>query len=83
MSTRPITNKFNFKVDDVSDKFENIFYNNECRGGPSEYSLNLHFGAFIPCIYSFGSEEQIKKWAPLAETMGIVGAYAQTELGHG
>ena len=35
------------------------------------------------CIEQFGDEEQAKKWLPLAKTMGISAAYAQTELGHG
>lgn len=53
------------------------------RGGIAEYVFGLHFGAFIPCIHSFGSKEQVKKWAPIAEDLGIIGAYAQTELAHG
>ena len=54
-----------------------------CRAGISEYSFALHFGVFLPCIYNFGSKEQIEKWAPLAENLEVIGAYAQTELGHG
>jgi len=53
------------------------------RAGISEYSFALHFGVFLPCIYNFGSKEQIEKWAPLAENLEVIGAYAQTELGHG
>ncbi|KAG0327354.1 acyl-coenzyme A oxidase [Dissophora globulifera] len=43
----------------------------------------LHHGAFIPVINSQGSDEQIEKWIPLAESYQIIGCYAQTELGHG
>ena len=53
------------------------------RGDIAEYCFGLHFGAFTPCIYSFGSDVQVRKWAPLAENLSIIGAYAQTELGHG
>ena len=41
-----------------------------------------------PCVcylplQSQGSEEQKKKWLPLALDHRILGGYAQTELGHG
>lgn len=38
---------------------------------------------FIPAIEGQGTEEQQKKWLPLAKKMQIIGCYAQTELGHG
>lgn len=38
---------------------------------------------FIPAIKGQGTEEQQKKWLPLAQKMKIIGCYAQTELGHG
>ena len=37
---------------------------------------------FLP-LQSQGTEEQKKKWLPLALDHRILGAYAQTELGHG
>ncbi|KAL1918601.1 uncharacterized protein VTP21DRAFT_2623 [Calcarisporiella thermophila] len=43
----------------------------------------LHFSAFIPVIISQGTDEQQDEWLPLAESCRIIGAYAQTELGHG
>lgn len=43
----------------------------------------LHFFAFIPAIELLGSEEQVKKWIPLSRDFKIIGAYVQTELGHG
>lgn len=45
--------------------------------------INLHFGAFIPAVELLGSDEQVKKWIPLSRDFKIIGAYAQTELGHG
>lgn len=38
---------------------------------------------FVPAIKGQGTEEQQKKWLPLAYKMQIIGCYAQTELGHG
>lgn len=45
--------------------------------------FTLHFTLFIPTIESMGNEEQIKFWLPKAKNLQIIGAYAQTELGHG
>ncbi|EEF37074.1 peroxisomal acyl-coenzyme A oxidase 1 [Ricinus communis] len=44
---------------------------------------DLHWGMFVPAIKGQGTEEQQKKWLPLAHKMQIIGCYAQTELGHG
>ncbi|KMZ63073.1 Acyl-CoA oxidase [Zostera marina] len=44
---------------------------------------DLHWYMFIPAIKGQGTEEQQKKWLPLAYKMQIIGTYAQTELGHG
>ncbi|XP_059639901.1 peroxisomal acyl-coenzyme A oxidase 1-like [Cornus florida] len=44
---------------------------------------DLHWGMFVPAIKGQGTEEQQKKWLPLAYKMKIIGCYAQTELGHG
>ncbi|KAI3770550.1 hypothetical protein L6452_01686 [Arctium lappa] len=38
---------------------------------------------FIPAIEGQGTEEQKRKWLPLAQKMKVIGCYAQTELGHG
>nr|XP_002131877.1 peroxisomal acyl-coenzyme A oxidase 2 [Ciona intestinalis] len=48
-----------------------------------EFCLGIHTGVFLPCILSFGSDEQIAKWLPLGAQLQIIGTYAQTELGHG
>lgn len=45
-----------------------------------EFSLQ---GMFVPAIKGQGTDEQQKKWLPLAYKMQIIGCYAQTELGHG
>lgn len=44
---------------------------------------DLHWGMFIPAIKGQGTEEQQRKWLPMAYRMQIIGCYAQTELGHG
>ena len=38
---------------------------------------------FIPSITLQGTPEQVSYWVPLAEAGKIIGAYSQTELGHG
>ena len=38
---------------------------------------------FIPSIGATFSAEQCQKWVPLAKTWKVIGAYCQTELGHG
>ncbi|RLN37450.1 hypothetical protein BBO99_00007339 [Phytophthora kernoviae] len=45
--------------------------------------FDLHRIMFIPTIENQGTDEQRAKWLPLAESYKIIGAYAQTELGHG
>ncbi|XP_024026847.1 peroxisomal acyl-coenzyme A oxidase 1 isoform X1 [Morus notabilis] len=43
----------------------------------------LHWVMFVPAIKGQGTDEQQRKWLPLAYKMEIIGCYAQTELGHG
>ncbi|OQD89950.1 hypothetical protein PENANT_c002G11048 [Penicillium antarcticum] len=43
----------------------------------------LHMEMFITTIREQASEEQRAYWVPLIESWKIIGAYAQTELGHG
>ncbi|KAG9033601.1 hypothetical protein FRB95_014589 [Tulasnella sp. JGI-2019a] len=45
--------------------------------------LGLHLVAFQPVIMSQGSQEQVSSIGNLAQNLAILGAYAQTELGHG
>ncbi|XP_024985799.1 peroxisomal acyl-coenzyme A oxidase 1-like isoform X1 [Cynara cardunculus var. scolymus] len=44
---------------------------------------DLQWEMFIPAIEGQGTEEQKRKWLPLARKMQVIGCYAQTELGHG
>ncbi|KAJ9556155.1 hypothetical protein OSB04_010769 [Centaurea solstitialis] len=44
---------------------------------------DLQWEMFIPAIEGQGTEEQKRKWLPLARKMQVIGSYAQTELGHG
>lgn len=44
---------------------------------------DLHWGMFIPAIKGQATDEQQKKWLPLAYKQAILGCYAQTEIGHG
>ncbi|KAL6231200.1 hypothetical protein BDW75DRAFT_233810 [Aspergillus navahoensis] len=43
----------------------------------------LHLGMFITTIREQANGEQCAKWLPKIEKWEIIGAYAQTELGHG
>ncbi|KAL3665480.1 hypothetical protein V7S43_009515 [Phytophthora oleae] len=45
--------------------------------------FDLHRGMFIPTIENQGTDEQRAQWLPLAQNYRVIGAYAQTELGHG
>ncbi|EDV23614.1 uncharacterized protein TRIADDRAFT_28074 [Trichoplax adhaerens] len=45
--------------------------------------IALHNSMFRPTIRDQGTDEQRKKWLPLANDYKIIGTYAQTELGHG
>jgi acyl-CoA oxidase len=45
--------------------------------------LELHIGMFIPSLQSQGTPEQQARWLPLANSLRVIGTYAQTEMGHG
>ncbi|KAJ7689183.1 hypothetical protein B0H17DRAFT_1202537 [Mycena rosella] len=45
--------------------------------------FGLHIMMFIPALKLLGSPEQLASWLLLAESGKIIGAYCQTELGHG
>uniref|UniRef100_A0A3P8XR21 Acyl-coenzyme A oxidase n=1 Tax=Esox lucius TaxID=8010 RepID=A0A3P8XR21_ESOLU len=66
----------------ISDPEEIYCYKRLYKGNSHE-AMGLHFVMFLPTLYSQCNEEQLKKWAPLAESTQAVGTYAQTELGHG
>lgn len=45
--------------------------------------LGVHYGMFLPTIIGQGTDEQKKEWVEKAQSLSIIGTYAQTELGHG
>lgn len=45
--------------------------------------LSVHYDMFIPALKNLGTEEQQAEWVSQAWDCKIIGAYAQTELGHG
>ncbi|CAD7696654.1 unnamed protein product [Ostreobium quekettii] len=45
--------------------------------------LDVHDLMFVPCFIDHGTEEQQEKWVERARNCEVIGAYAQTELGHG
>ncbi|KAL4157190.1 hypothetical protein PRNP1_006215 [Phytophthora ramorum] len=45
--------------------------------------FDVHRAMFVPTLENQGDDEQRAKWLPLAKSYKILGAYAQTELGHG
>ncbi|KAK0557968.1 hypothetical protein OC844_005447 [Tilletia horrida] len=45
--------------------------------------ITIHWIAFVPVLLSQGTPEQIDRWAGRAMRHEIMGAYLQTELGHG
>lgn len=48
------------------------------------FPLRLHFSMFLPALLGQCTEEQQREWFDRAWRMdGIIGTYAQTELGHG
>ena len=47
------------------------------------FVFGLHTSMFIHTLETMASEEQKKKFLPLARSFQIIGTYAQTELGHG
>ena len=45
--------------------------------------LSVHYDMFIPALKNLGTIEQQAEWVPRAWDCKIIGAYAQTEMGHG
>lgn len=44
---------------------------------------DVHMAMVIPALQYQTSQEQREKWLPLATSFQLLGAYVQTELGHG
>ena len=51
-----------------------------CGTGPCR--TLIHEYVFMPALRTQATDEQLAKYLPLAENLGLLGAYAQTELGH-
>ena len=49
----------------------------------TQLHLSVSFFMFIPYIKTLGTPEQVEKWVKPALRTEVIGAYAQTELGHG
>ncbi|MCP9257787.1 Acyl-coenzyme A oxidase [Dirofilaria immitis] len=64
---------------DQADMFEEGFL----IMGRDFHAMSLHYTMFIPTIQGQANDDQVDYWLPLALTRGIIGTYAQTELGHG
>ena len=45
--------------------------------------IHLHSSMFTTTIKFFASDAQKAKWLPMADSLKMIGCYAQTELGHG
>uniref|UniRef100_A0A1I7ZAB2 Acyl-coenzyme A oxidase n=1 Tax=Steinernema glaseri TaxID=37863 RepID=A0A1I7ZAB2_9BILA len=45
--------------------------------------IGLHMGMFLPTLYTQTNDEQKEKWLAKAANLGMIGTYAQTEIGHG
>ena len=49
----------------------------------NENAIGVHTALFLHVLKREVSDEQAKNWVPFAESGNILGAYVQTELGHG
>uniref|UniRef100_A0AAF5Q4K8 Acyl-coenzyme A oxidase n=2 Tax=Wuchereria bancrofti TaxID=6293 RepID=A0AAF5Q4K8_WUCBA len=68
---------------DQSDMFEEGLLFQSLIMGRDFHAMSLHYAMFIPTIQGQADDDQLDYWLPLAVTRGIIGTYAQTELGHG
>lgn len=50
---------------------------------PVHLPLTIHYAQFVPTVKSLASDQQLKRWLPMIDRLEMMGAYAQTELGHG
>ncbi|XP_076083784.1 peroxisomal acyl-coenzyme A oxidase 1-like isoform X6 [Mytilus galloprovincialis] len=62
---------------------QEAFYYRECVLQHTSTPLDLHFQAFIPTIEKQCTNQQKDRWLQKSQELKIIGAYAQTELGHG
>ncbi|KAM3715941.1 Acyl-coenzyme A oxidase acox-1.1 [Dirofilaria immitis] len=68
---------------DQADMFEEGLFFQNLIMGRDFHAMSLHYTMFIPTIQGQANDDQVDYWLPLALTRGIIGTYAQTELGHG
>ncbi|KAE9416436.1 hypothetical protein Angca_009133 [Angiostrongylus cantonensis] len=68
---------------DTSDIFGEGMYFQRLIMRRDLHPLSLHFVMFLPTIQSQGEDDQLDEWLSLVAARGIIGTYAQTELGHG
>ena len=61
---------------------EGMFYQSLIMGRDL-HAMSLHYVMFLPTIQGQADEEQMDEWLGLVIARGVVGTYAQTELGHG
>ncbi|XP_061181287.1 peroxisomal acyl-coenzyme A oxidase 1-like [Saccostrea echinata] len=59
------------------------FYYQEAMTPHENSPIGLHTVMFIPTIEKQATKEQKERWLPLAESLKMIGTYAQTEMGHG
>lgn len=50
---------------------------------PGQSPLTLHQSMFTDSLMNFATDEQKAHYVPQADSLNIIGCYAQTELGHG
>ncbi|XP_077990374.1 peroxisomal acyl-coenzyme A oxidase 1-like [Glandiceps talaboti] len=67
----------------ITDEEEKTQFRNSLIRNRHGNAFGLHHLMFIPTITGQGTEEQKRKWLPLAERNEIIGTYVQTEMGHG
>ncbi|XP_060068145.1 peroxisomal acyl-coenzyme A oxidase 1-like [Ylistrum balloti] len=60
-----------------------MFYYTETGANHENSPIGVHSSMFLPTLRKQGTEDQKRRYLPLAEKLEIIGTYAQTELGHG
>ncbi|GMR46618.1 hypothetical protein PMAYCL1PPCAC_16813, partial [Pristionchus mayeri] len=79
--TRMLMSKVHDLVD-VTNRDEMSHLSNEVFGIEG-FPLALHFMAFVPVIQGQGDADMVEEILPRALSLQIIGAYSQTEMGHG
>ncbi|GMS78740.1 hypothetical protein PENTCL1PPCAC_915 [Pristionchus entomophagus] len=67
---------------DVTNYYEMLHLINEAIG-IGGYPLALHYGMFLPALEGQAEKELTDDIIPRAKNLEVIGAYAQTEMGHG